>query len=67
MLSFELDKILPEFVRELLAEIIESPSEKISALAWLIIESALMVLFPKDFIAPELSRLPAVKEKSFAL
>ena len=49
-----LDKIEPELVKEILAAISASELEKITALAWLLIEAILIVAVAKDFIEPEL-------------
>ena len=65
--SLAFDKILPEFVSEVMVVIVASELENISALAWLVIDAMLMVLLPNDLIDPELSRLVAVKVESPAL
>ena len=41
--SFAFEKMLPEFVSEFFAEIVKLSAEKIRALAWLVMLSALMV------------------------
>ncbi len=59
--------MLPQFVSELFVVMVASESENITALALLVISEILIVLFLKDLIEPELSRLAAVRFVSSAL
>lgn len=64
MLSLVFDKMLPALVRELLEVIDTSELENIRALVWLSIVAMLIVLWPKDLIEPEFSKLVEVKLES---